>query len=366
MAPIRIPGTEAIIGGNRVFIVADIGKNFIQTEEDQSLETYTRNAEALIDAAADAGVDAVKFQTHDAEDEQLDVRIVSPHFPQSDRYSWVKRNTEATPMRFWREMEKHCRKRNVLFLSTPMSRKAAEKLDQIGVPLWKIGSGDVRDHVLLDYVCATGKPVIISTGMVSLAELDAVGQYITLRHCPLVILYCISKYPCPPEDFNLATLELLREKYPHAAIGFSDHSIGYDAALAAARLGATVIEKHFSLSRGFYGADHKVSMTPVEMKEMVTRIRSGAFQSTDPAPYLGERTRELEGALNTFRPYFDKVLRAGRNLPEGRVLAKGDIFAMRPAKGNRGLPATEFERIIGKKLRKTVRKYDPLTAELFA
>ena len=170
---IHISGTEKTLGGEEVFVVAEIGKGFIQTKEDQSVEQYLENAKRLVDAAVSAGVDAVKFQTHEVEDEQLPIDIVSPHFTGADRIRWLTRNTNATPLdRFWAPLKRHCEEQGMLFFSTPMSRKAAQKLEELDVPLWKVGSGDTQDYVLLDYLAATGKPIIISTGMVSLQELD--------------------------------------------------------------------------------------------------------------------------------------------------------------------------------------------------
>jgi sialic acid synthase SpsE len=157
---------------------------------------------------------------------------------------------------------------------------AAIKLENIDVPMWKVGSGDVQDHVLLDYITKTGKPIIISTGMVSLAELDEVVDYITSRNSPLTVLYCVSEYPCPPEAFNLSTIEYFKEKYPQAIIGFSDHSVGDNTIpLAAVKMGAQVIEKHFSLDRGLWGSDHKASVTPDEMKQLVSGIKKNEYKN---------------------------------------------------------------------------------------
>lgn len=321
------------------------------------------NAIALVDAAVDSGVDAVKFQTHEVEDEQLNLDITSPHFKGSDRYSWVTRNTNATPLSFWKAVKQHCDKRGMMFFSTPMSRKAAMKLDQVGVDLWKVGSGDVQDNVTLDYITSSGKPIIISTGMVSLKELDEVINHIQSKKAPVVVLYCISQYPCPPEHFNLGTIEYLQEKYPEIVIGFSDHSIGFDVTLAAVKLGAKVIEKHFSFSRDLWGADHKVSMTPDEMKKMVAAIRSGAYKDVNESKYYGDKERELDGAKNQFRPYFNKSLVAGTDIPAGTIITKESIFAMRPMMYAKGLPANQFEMVVGKTTTKELRKYDPITAD---
>jgi sialic acid synthase SpsE len=360
----QFPRVTNPLPGDNVFIVAEIGKNFIQTEEERGVDEYIANAKTLIDAAADSGADAVKFQTHSVEDEQRDVHVVSPHFQDSDRYNWVKRNTEATPMRFWEAIKDHATKRGILIFTTPMSRGAAEKIDSFNLPFWKIASGDVQDDLLIHALARTKKPVMLSTGMVSLTELDEVMMKINTLFTETSLLYCVSQYPCPPEHFNLATLERFRESYPRSVIGFSDHSIGYDVALAAVKLGARVIEKHFSHSRDLWGSDHKVSMTPKEMEGMVHAIRSRTFEDVDPAPYYGDRDRELEGATNPYRPYFQKRLVAGRDLSEGTVLTEEMLYAMRPALGTEGLPSNALEKVLGKRIAKSLKKYDPVTSDI--
>jgi sialic acid synthase SpsE len=246
-----------------------------------------------------------------------------------------------------------------------MSRRAAEKLDEFGVRLWKLGSGDTQDYATLDYIAGTGKPLIISTGMVGLSELDELIAHIRSLRVPLAVLYCISQYPAPPEYFNLATIERLSEEYPDVAIGFSDHSLGEDIALAAVKLGARVVEKHFSLSRELWGADHKVSMTPAEFAHMVRAIRSGAYSASDTSPYYGSRDRELEGANNKFRPYFNKSLVAGCDIPSGMGITKNMIYAMRPKMYIDGLAANRFYEVVGKRATKPLCKYEPITIDSF-
>lgn len=358
--------TAKLLNKDYIFIIAEIGKNFIQSEDDRPVEEYLQNAKKLVDAAVEAGADAVKFQTHEVEDEQLNINIVSPHFQGSDRYSWVTRNTNATPLEtFLKPLKKYCDEKGIIFFSTPMSRKAAQKLDKVGVPFWKVGSGDAQDYPTLDYMAGTGKPIIISNGMVSLRELDEVIRYIQSKNIPLVLLYCISQYPATAEYFNLSTIEYLKEKYPDIAIGFSDHSVGFDIALAAVKLGASIIEKHFSLSRDFWGSDHKVSMTPEEMKSMVDSIRREEYKKVDTAQFYGNKEKELEGANNKFRPYFNKSLMAGCDIPEGAIITKEMIFAMRPKMYAKGLPSEKFEEVVGKKIKKSIRKYEPINFDIF-
>ncbi|MDZ4260656.1 MAG: N-acetylneuraminate synthase family protein, partial [Candidatus Sungbacteria bacterium] len=323
----------------KVFVIAEIGKNFIQTEEERPVSEYLENAKALVRAAKDAGADAVKFQTHNVEDEQLNITVVSPHFKGADRYSWVTRNMNATPLdEFWRPLKAYCDEIGIIFHSTPMSRAAAQKLNQLDVPFWKVGSGDILDFVLLDYIASTKKPIIISSGMSTLEELDLTMDFLARHNVEVILLHCVSKYPCPPEELRLSTMDLLRRRYD-VTVGFSDHSIGIDSALAAVALGARVVEKHFSLSRDLWGADHKVSMTPEEMKQLVDGIHAMEENPALKAEYLekdivkkgmgsGEKVLQEDEAV--FRPYFRKSLMAGRDIPEGTELSANDIYAMRP------------------------------------
>jgi len=342
-----------------VFIVAEIGKNFIQTEEDRPLEEYIENAKKLIQAATASGADAVKFQTHNVEDEQLNIKVTSPHFSGTDRYSWVKRNTEATPREFWQELKTYCDTLGIVFFSTPMSRGAAMKLQKVGVPLWKIGSGDVLDFVTLDFVAGTGKPIIISSGMSTLEEIDRAIEFLKRRTERVALLHCVSKYPCPPEELNLNTIKLFQKRYG-IPIGFSDHSLGYESAIAAVEMGATVIEKHFSFSRNLWGADHKVSMSPQELQDMVRGIKDGT-----PVQIVnfGQEAKILQEGEAVFRKFFRKSLVAGKDIDCGKVITPQDIYAMRPQGYINALPSEEYEAVVGKKATKGFKKYDPILSQ---
>ncbi len=357
----------------RVFVIAEIGKNFIQTEDERPVSEYLENAEALAHAAKDAGADAVKFQTHTVEDEQMNITVVSPHFKGADRYSWVSRNTKATPVdAFWKPLKKYCDEIGIVFHSTPMSRGAAKILNSLGVEFWKVGSGDILDFVMLDYLASTKKPIIMSSGMSTLKELDASVDFLKRRNVPLVLLHCVSKYPCPPEELNLASIEFLRARYA-TPVGFSDHSIGYDSAIAAVALGARVIEKHFSFDRGLFGADHKVSMTPNEMKAMVASIREIEADPSKKQEYLekdivkagtGTGGKILQDDEATFRPYFRKSLMAGQDIHAGAVISAEMVYAMRPQAHAGGLPSEMYEQVIGKTVKRGLKKFDSIQTEV--
>lgn len=357
-----------------VFVIAEIGKNFIQTEDERPVAEYLENAKALVRAAKLAGADAVKFQTHTVEDEQLDIKVTSPHFKGADRYSWVTRNTKATPFNeFWKPLKRYCDDEGIIFFSTPMSRGAAQKLLPLDQPIWKVGSGDILDFVMLEYLAATKKPIIMSAGMSTLEELDMSINFLKKRNAEIILLHCVSKYPCPPEELHLATIGFFQKRYPELTIGFSDHSIGIDSALAAVVIGAQVIEKHFSLRRDLYGADHKVSMTSDELAQLVGGIREFEKNPAIARAYLskeivqkgmGTAEKVLQEDEAVFRPFFRKALMAGRDMPAGTVLDMNDIYAMRPQQFAGGLPSERYEMVLGKKLSRPLKKFDPITADI--
>lgn len=343
----------------RVFIIAELGKNFIQTKEEKPTKIYLDNAKELIKLAEEAGADAVKFQTHNVEDEQLNINITSPHFSGRDRYNWVKRNDLATPLEFWQELKRYSDELGIILLSTPMSRGAAIKLEKINVPLWKVGSGDILDFVMLDFIASTQKPIIVSSGMSILEEIDKSIDFLGKRNNQIALLHCVSKYPCPKEELNLKTIKFFKKRY-NIPIGFSDHSIGYGYVLAAANMGATIIEKHFSLSRDLWGPDHKVSLTPKEFKKMTKAIRSKKKVKLEN---YGKEAKILYKEEALFRPIFRKALVAGRDIKKNYVIQKDMVYAMRPQKYVGGFPSEEYEKVLSKKTKKKLNKYDPITSK---
>lgn len=358
---------------DKIFVIAEAGKNFIQSEDDRPVEEYLENAKALAKAAKEAGADAIKFQTHNVADEQIDINVISPHFKGSDRFSWVTRNDKATPIdEFWKPLKAYCDEIGIIFFSTPMSRGAAEKLNELGVELWKVGSGDLLDFVTLDYMASTGKPIIISSGMSTDEEVDKAVDFLKKRNADFALLHCVSKYPCPPEELKLGTIEYFKNKYD-VPIGFSDHSVGenvIDSALAAIEAGAQIIEKHFSFSRDLWGSDHKASVTPEEKKELIDAIREfeqdagKALSKIDQNFRKKEKTNKvLQEGEAVFRPYFRKALVAARDIKKGEVIKPEDIHAMRPQAYIDGQPSEDYEKVIGKKAKKNLTKLSGIKAK---
>ncbi len=358
---------------NGILIIAEAGKNFIQTEGDRPVREYLENAKKFVLAAKEAGADAVKFQTHNVDDEIFKLDFTSPHFSK-DRLSWVTRNTQATPLEFWQELKSYCESLDIVFFSTPMSRGAAEKLARVGVNLWKIGSGDILDFVMLDYLRNSGKPIILSSGMSTLEELENAVRFLKEKNNRVALLHCVSKYPCPVKDLHLGTIQFLKNKY-NIPVGFSDHSLSLDSAALAVALGATIIEKHFSFGRELYGADHKVSLLPHEFAKMVNGIRliedseekkQEVLARYNVDQFLGNEHKVLQDGEAVFRPIFRKSLVVSQNVAAGTVLRPEHLYAMRPQSLIGGLPSEKYEEVVGKTLKKSLKKYEGITLDVLS
>jgi N,N'-diacetyllegionaminate synthase len=321
----------------KVFVIAEIGKNHNNSMEE---------AKWLVDRAVEAGVDAVKFQTHVVDDEQRkDIKIISPHFKEMDRYSWVKQNT--LPFEWWVELKEYCDKKKTIFFSTPMSVAAAELLEKLDVKLYKVGSADITDLFMLETIAKTGKPIIISSGMNSLEDLEIAMKTIQKYNDKIILLHCVSEYPCPPEHLNLRTITFFQKKFK-APIGLSDHALQLESAYAAVALGAVAVEKHFSRNRDQFGPDHKVSLTPDEMKQMVQGIRIVTSA-------LGSEEKLLQEGEKKFIDVFHKSLVFAADYTKGLAITREMVVTKRPGGG---IGAKELPKLLGKKLTVDVKKDD--------
>ena len=322
-----------MVSKNNITIIAEIGKNFVDTQKEQPISVLLEKAKELIREAKKAGADTAKFQVHCVEDEiHPETKLISPHFSE-DRYEWVKRNTY--PIGFWHAVKSYCDEIGVEFLATPMSRAAAYLVEDF-VDRWKIGSGDICDFVLLDYIRQFGKPVILSSGMSSLEELKLAYNFLKEKVEDITIMHCVSVYPCPMDKLNLNTIPFLKKEFPKAKIGFSDHSLSTNTGALAVYMGAEVIEKHFTLDRDAFGPDHKVSLLPDEFSKMVKKIKS-AKSKEDFKPLLestkevlGTETKYIQEDEEKFRKVFRKGLFASQDVKKGEVWMDGMICALRP------------------------------------
>jgi N,N'-diacetyllegionaminate synthase len=311
-------------------------------------------AHAFIDAIADAGADAVKFQTHIAAAESTPAEQFRIQFSHVDatRYDYWKRMEFSEEE--WRGLAEHCRRRQVLFMSSPFSIEAVDLLERIGQPVWKIASGETSNVLLLDRVLDTKSPVLLSTGMSPLSEIDAAVQRVKSRGVPVGVFQCTTAYPCPPEKIGLNLLQTYRERYG-CWVGLSDHSATIYPGLAGAAMGMDMLEVHVALSREMFGPDVVASVTTSELKQLIEGIRFIERMRAHPVDKDASA-----GQTASLRRLFTRSIVARRALPAGTVLTRDDLAIKKPGTG---LPPADIDRVVGKRLARAVAADQLLAAE---
>lgn len=322
------------------------GRCLIVGEVAQSHDGSLGMAHSFIDAIANAGADAVKFQTHIASEESTPNEPWRVKFSKQDqtRYQYWER-MEFTKQQ-WFGLKEHAHERGLIFMSSPFSEAAVELLSDIEMRVWKIASGEIGNSVLLKKIVETGDPIILSSGMSSWQELDEAVNIVRKGGNPLAVLQCTTAYPCPPDKIGLNILGALRERY-NIRVGLSDHSGSIYAGLAAVSLGAEVLEVHVALSREMFGPDVKSSLTTTELKQLVEGCRSIEKMLASPVEKdeMAEQASELRGM-------FTKSVVAGSDLSAGTVVAKEHIKLKKPGLG---VPAAQLTEILGKTLRRDIK-----------
>lgn len=309
-------------------------------------------AHALIDAIAEAGADAVKFQTHiaAAESRADEPWRVAFSYQDTTRYDYWKRMQFSA--QHWAGLRSHSEDRGLAFLSSPFSIEAVDLLRDVGVAAWKIASGEVANPPLLDAIAQTGQPVLLSSGMSAWDELDdAVARLTKNSGGPLAVLQCTSTYPVPPQRLGLNILSELSERY-HCAVGLSDHSGTIYPSLAAVALGARVVEVHVTLSREAFGPDVPASVTTAELNTLVEGVR---YLDTALSAPVDKNSAADE--LAPMRELFGRSLVARHPLPAGHILKVDDLKAKKPGGG---LPPARIQTLVGRRLRRSLRPDEPL------
>lgn len=311
-------------------------------------------AHAFVDAIANAGADAVKFQTHIAAAESTPQEPWRVKFSKQDasRYDYWKRMQFTNEQ--WHGLADHARERGILFLSSPFSPEAVDLLIEIGVPAWKIASGEVNNHQLFDQILATKKPILLSTGMSSIEEIDIAVKQVMDADVELMVMQCTTAYPCPPEKVGLNMLPFFRERYG-CAVGLSDHSGTIYAGLAAATLGIEALEVHIAFSREMFGPDVPASLTTGELKQLVDGVRFIEKMRTHP---VDKDTFSEEAA--PLRRLFTKSIVASTDLEKGTILEAKHLALKKPGSG---LPAEMLKDMIGKPLLRNLNADEQLLIE---
>lgn len=302
-------------------------------------------AHAFIDVIAKAGADAVKFQTHIARAESTPEERWRVTFSRQDasRYDYWKR-MEFTEDQ-WAGLRAHAREAGLTFISSPFSLEAAQLLRRIGLDLWKVASGELSNRPLLEFMVATGIPILLSTGMSPLSEIDEAVRFLKTKRVPLTVLQCTSAYPCPPEKVGLNMIPVFRERYG-CAVGLSDHSGAIYAGLAAAAIGIDALEVHVTLSRDMPGPDVPASLTPAELRQLVDGIC--VIEQIINKPVDKDALAE---ELHPSRLLFTKSVVAASDLPAGTVLSSDHLTAKKPGTG---IPVERTGELIGRRLRRAV------------
>jgi N-acetylneuraminate synthase len=308
---------------------------------------------AFIDAVAAAGADAVKFQTHIAAAESTPEEPWRIKFSRQDatRYDYWKR-MEFTEEQ-WQGLKQHADDCGIVFLSSPFSLEAVELLSRVGVAAWKIPSGETASLQILEQMLASRLPIILSTGMSPLSEIDDVVNRIQERGVPLAVLQCTTAYPCPPEKVGINLISFFRERY-HCAVGLSDHSGTIYPGLTAAALGIQLLEVHVTFSRQTFGPDVLASVTMDELQQLVEGVRFIEKMMANPVD-----KEAIAGKFNELRATFTKSIVARKSLKAGTILKADDLSLKKPGTG---IPANRLPEICGRRLKRSV-KADTLISE---
>ncbi|MFB0566151.1 MAG: N-acetylneuraminate synthase [Candidatus Aminicenantaceae bacterium] len=329
------------------FIIAEAGVNH---------NGDVRLAKKLIDVSKDAGADAVKFQAFKTE------KVVTKYAGKAkyqkeitalseSQYNMI-RKLELKDEEF-KELFNYAEKNNIIFLSSAFDKDSVDLLDDLGVPAFKVASGEITDFPLLKYIAEKKKPIILSTGMSTLDEIeDALEVFREKGVEDVVLLHCITSYPAKIEDANLRIIETLRHRFK-LPVGFSDHTLGITISIAAATLGAVLVEKHFTLDRTLPGPDHKASLEPDELKDMIRSIR-------DIEQALGDGIKKPIEDEERIKKIVRRSIVAKVEIPKGTVITENMLDFKRPGVG---IEPKYLNEVIGKKAKKDIKPDELMTFE---
>jgi N,N'-diacetyllegionaminate synthase len=329
--------------------IYDENKTLIIAEIAQAHDGSIGILHSLVEAAALAGVDAVKFQVHiaHAESSKLEPFRINFSYVDEKRYDYWRRMELSVDQ--WIKLKEKCDKLNIEFLATPFSNVAVDLLERLRVVRYKIGSGDVNNPLLLEKVGMTKKEVILSSGLSSFDDLDRSTSQLSRAGCPFSILQCTTKYPTNAEDLYLGTMDLIRKRY-QCPVGLSDHSGEIFGGLGAVAMGAEIVECHITFDKQMFGPDSKASLTFGQLGELVKGIRF-----LEKARHKGE-TNNGNQDLKELSRIFGKALSVNRDMEEGEIISFSDLEGKKPSDG--GVPVEQYKDVIGSKLIKPKKAWD--------
>jgi N,N'-diacetyllegionaminate synthase len=311
---------------SRVVVIAEVGST-----HDGSFG----NAKAAVEAVGESGADAAKFQTHIPEAETIMDAPAPSYFADEPRFDYFQRTGFTKEQ--WIALKAFCEEKGLTFMSSAFSAEAVALLEEVGMEVWKIPSGEVTNLRYLDLIAQTGKPVILSSGMSTQSELDEAVNTVLKHHDRLTVLQCTSEYPCPPEHVGLNVMLELKERYG-LPVGLSDHTTSNSAALAAVTLGASVIEKHFALSSRLYGSDARHSAEPDQFTDLVKGVRE------IEAMLAVNVDKNDVSQLANMKQIFEKSVVSLLDIPAGTLIDESMIGVKKPGTG---IPAKKFTKVVG-------------------
>ncbi|MEQ8742979.1 N-acetylneuraminate synthase family protein [Parasphingorhabdus sp.] len=329
-------GNRLVGSDHHPLIIADIGIN-----HNGSLDI----AKKMARLAAQSGCECIKHQTHIVEDEMTDeAKEIFP--PNDTRSIWDIMDHCALSPDEEIELKRYVEDLGMIFISTPFSRAATEFLDDIGVPAFKIGSGEADNLPLIEHIASKGKPVIMSTGMQTIDSIRKSVALLQAADIQIALLECTNLYPSPPETVSLRGVTELKHAFPDAVVGFSDHSMGPEMALASIPLGASIIERHFTDTRYRAGPDIACSMESPELAFLIARSKEIYVASINP--------KQRSFAEESVYKFARGSIVADRDLEAGKVIQRRDIWARRPGTGE--IAAHEFDAVIGRTINRSVTR----------
>ena len=323
----KINDTFTISDKNEPFIIAEAGINH-DGEFEKAIE--------LVDLAIDSGASAIKFQTHITDKEMIPTDMKPGNISEESLWDIIDRCVLDNEQE--RSLFDYAKEKGILFFSTPFSREGADRLNELGVELYKIGSGECNNLPLLNHVANFKKPMILSTGMNDISSIKASVETILNHGVPLALLHCTSIYPAPPETMRLGAVTHLKDEFPDLEIGLSDHSLGISVALGSVAVGANIVEKHFTKSRQWPGPDNPFSIEPNELKNLV-----------DWSKEIWKARGGKKDILDDEKPVIDfayACVVAIKDINKGEALSLDNIWVKRPGTGE--IFAKDFEDVLGK------------------
>ena len=323
-------------------VIAEIGINH---------EGDFLKAKKMIDDAHQSGAECVKFQYHITEEEMIKNDVIPGNTTESI-WEVISRCSLTEQEEF--ELKNYVDELDMIYLSTPFSREAADKLEEMNVPAFKIGSGECNNYPLIKHICSFGKPVILSTGMNNIDSITKSVKIFEDQHIPYALLHTTSVYPTPYDKIRLGALNSLEKEFPNAVIGLSDHSLGIYTCLASVALGASILEKHFTSNKSWQGPDIPLSITPVELRELISGSEA-IFQS------LGGSKTILPEEKPTIDFAYSCVVTIN-DIKKGEKITSENVWVKRPGTGE--IPAEDFSKILNKKALVDIRKNVQLKMEM--